>query len=541
MSITTITPRVTYACNNSANEFDFTFKIFSANDLVVTLIDGNNARTVLTNENDYAVTSAVDDNGQYTYQNGGTVTTVATYGNNNSIEIKRSTPIEQEYQSFGSVSADTLETCFDKLTMILQEYDDWAGRIGNIAAPATTTENNFPQWAGNNGVLKDGISLATLVGYIANNHTHNHADLNNAGNNTHAQIDSFISSKASANGLASLDASSKVVQNPANANATPGANQIVMGNATGIIASGWLPDLSGTYATAAKGVTNGDTHDHNGGDGGQISHTSLANIGSNNHNQIDTFIASKASANGIASLNASSLVVQNPANATATPGASKIPISDANSKIDGWVSANAAAGTPSLRVLGTGATDACAGNDSRLTDARTPTAHANTHKSGGNDAIKLDELAAPTDVTTLNANATAHGLLPKLSNNANDFINGAGNWAVPQGNRVGLMPAGDGNATYGANTTVDFANNATQVLALTGNANLTLANMSNGCVYRLNLKQDATGNRVVSWVTTIKWNNNNTVPTLSTAANKEDWVTFIKSNNNIYGAATLDF
>jgi hypothetical protein len=103
------------------------------------------------------------------------------------------------------------------------------------------------------------------------------------------------------------------------------------------------------------------------------------------------------------------------------------------------------------------------------------------------------------------------------------------------------MPAGDGNATYGANTTVDFANNATQVLALTGNANLTLANMVNGCVYRLNLKQDGTGNRVVSWVTTIKWNNNNTVPTLSTAANKEDWVTFIKSNNNIYGAATQDF
>lgn len=36
---------------------------------------------------------------------------------------------------------------------------------------------------------------------------------------------------------------------------------------------------------------------------------------------------------------------------------------------------DAAAGTGSLRTLGTGAAQACAGNDSRLSDARTPTAH----------------------------------------------------------------------------------------------------------------------------------------------------------------------
>src|SRR4029079_507598 len=45
------------------------------------------------------------------------------------------------------------------------------------------------------------------------------------------------------------------------------------------------------------------------------------------------------------------------------------------------------AGTPSMRTLGTGATQAAAGNDSRLSDARTPTAHQTTHQSGNSDAL----------------------------------------------------------------------------------------------------------------------------------------------------------
>ena len=37
-----------------------------------------------------------------------------------------------------------------------------------------------------------------------------------------------------------------------------------------------IPDLSGTYAPASKGVTNGDSHDHSGGDGGTIAYASLS-------------------------------------------------------------------------------------------------------------------------------------------------------------------------------------------------------------------------------------------------------------------------
>jgi hypothetical protein len=47
----------------------------------------------------------------------------------------------------------------------------------------------------------------------------------------------------------------------------------------------------------------------------------------------------------------------------------------------------AAAGVGSLRTIGTGALEACAGNDSRLSNSRTPTAHATSHVTGGSDII----------------------------------------------------------------------------------------------------------------------------------------------------------
>jgi hypothetical protein len=113
--------------------------------------------------------------------------------------------------------------------------------------------------------------------------------------------------------------------------------------------------------------------------------------------------------------------------------------------------------------FGTAAGTVCQGNDSRLSNARTPTAHAashqngggdeisvtglsglladgqtplahaSSHMSGGGDSIRLDELAAPTDVVTLNASAAAHGLLPKLSNVASEYLNGQGTWTTPAG------------------------------------------------------------------------------------------------------------
>ena len=87
--------------------------------------------------------------------------------------------------------------------------------------------------------------------------------------------------------------------------------------------------------------------------------------------------------------------------------------------------------------------DLITGTDARLTDARTPTAHAASHRSGGSDAIKLDDLAAPEDNTDLNATSTAHGLLPKLSDDATQFLNGQGGYTVPAGTYVHPNHSGD--------------------------------------------------------------------------------------------------
>lgn len=51
------------------------------------------------------------------------------------------------------------------------------------------------------------------------------------------------------------------------------------------------------------------------------------------------------------------------------------------------LASDAAAETASRRTLGTAATAACAGNDARLTNARTPSAHAATHSPHDSDPI----------------------------------------------------------------------------------------------------------------------------------------------------------
>ncbi|GEM_PF-4730130 len=56
-------------------------------------------------------------------------------------------------------------------------------------------------------------------------------------------------------------------------------------------------------------------------------------------------------------------------------------------------------------------------------------AHAGRHRSGGADAIKLDDLSAPDDNTDLDASTAKHGLCPKAPDDVSKFMRGDASWA----------------------------------------------------------------------------------------------------------------
>jgi hypothetical protein len=73
------------------------------------------------------------------------------------------------------------------------------------------------------------------------------------------------------------------------------------------------------------------------------------------------------------------------------------------------------AGTASMRTLGTGAQQATAGNDSRLSDARTPTSHASSHQNAGGDTLAADVVKTTTGPTDMVVGAVADGQYLKRS------------------------------------------------------------------------------------------------------------------------------
>lgn len=129
------------------------------------------------------------------------------------------------------------------------------------------------------------------------------------------------------------------------------------------------------YAVAAKGVTNGDSHDHNGGDGGQIAYSSLSSLPT-----LGTAAATAATDYATAAHAHGNLT-----NAGAIGSTANLPV------ITG------ASGVLAAGAFGTGATDFCVGNDARLSDARTPSAHSHegtailsTGEAGGTKYLRED-------------------------------------------------------------------------------------------------------------------------------------------------------
>ena len=74
-------------------------------------------------------------------------------------------------------------------------------------------------------------------------------------------------------------------------------------------------------------------------------------------------------------------------------------------------------------------------------------------------ATKLDDFATPDDNTDLNATITYHGLLPKLSGTATEFLNGVGGWSTPaswQGGLTASRPSPETNYEMYFDTTLGY-------------------------------------------------------------------------------------
>jgi len=125
-------------------------------------------------------------------------------------------------------------------------------------------------------------------------------------------------------------------------------------------------------------------------------------------------------------------------------------------------------------------------NDSRLSDARTPTTHDNTKHSvayittsdetgttirtklgittlsgsnTGDQTLPTDATLSVSDVTTNNVSITKHGFVPKAPDNTTTFLRGDATWATP---------AGGGESENIVRATADSSNSTTTFADATG-------------------------------------------------------------------------
>lgn len=88
-------------------------------------------------------------------------------------------------------------------------------------------------------------------------------------------------------------------------------------------------------------------------------------------------------------------------------------------------------------------------------------------------------------------------------------------------------------------TAIDWTNGNVQELSLTASVTLTFAGGLDGSRLMLVVKQDATGNRQITWPANVKWPGG-TAPTLS-GANKTDLITFMYDGTNYYAGSSLNY
>lgn len=243
-------------------------------------------------------------------------------------------------------------------TKYLKGDGTWAavsgGGTGDVIGPATNTDLKIPQWNGaNSKTLKDGLTLVTTLG--------------NPGADT-----SIPSEKAVRAAISSAGGGD--VTGPASST----DNAIARFDST--TGKAIQDSLVTVDDTGSVNVPTGQAYKING------SALTAANVGA-----IAT--TAKGAASGIASLDGSTKVVENPANATATATASKIPIADGSGKLDTWITDAVADGSTKGKA-------AFATNDFNTSSGVVSIDFANGQKASDAQPGFVSELATAAETTT---------------------------------------------------------------------------------------------------------------------------------------------
>lgn len=196
---------------------------------------------------------------------------------------------------------------------------------------------------------------------------------------------------------------------------SPTAGQVLRRASDGLWKNAVLAaaDISGLdFAPAAQGVTGGDSHNHDGGDGAQIAYSSLSGLptlptGTNTGDQTLSSTSDATSHTLALSASGGSLQLVEGANVTlTTSGTGSAAVVTIASTASGGGGGDVVGPASSIdgraalfdgttgKLLKQSAAAPVLEGDSRLTDARTPTAHKATHATGGSDALTPADIGA---------------------------------------------------------------------------------------------------------------------------------------------------
>lgn len=217
--------RMDYTGNGNTDNYSFNFKIFNKNHLLVTTRDTDDVEDELTVDTDYTVSGVGE-------ANGGSITlTAGDLTSDYHLTIRELVPIEQatDLRNQGDEYRETQEDSLDYLTKIDRQQQDEIDRSFKLSETITGVSSELPVPEASK--LFRWNSLGTALENVSV-----------------ASLGTYIAGSTM-----------KVVSN--------------------------VLDLAD--ALVAKLVTNGDSHDHSGGDGAQIDHTTLSNKGTNTHAALD--------------------------------------------------------------------------------------------------------------------------------------------------------------------------------------------------------------------------------------------------------------